>query len=66
MTNWKERPAWGHNCLRLPGKEGIPTKIYTQGCGCVYCGQPEPDLQAEIDAASARLLAETKPQGDRT
>lgn len=27
--------------------------------------QPHPH-QAEIDAASARLLAETKPQGDRT
>jgi hypothetical protein len=61
MTAWKERPAWGHNCLRVPGHEGIPTKIYMQGCGCTYCGQPDPEEQAKIDALAAKKLVDTKP-----
>lgn len=57
--NLQERPVWDHRCLRLPGKDGIPTRILMQGCGCIYCGQPEPDEQKKIDAESARLLRET-------
>jgi hypothetical protein len=52
----KEQPVWGHRCLRLPGHEGTPTKIYMQGCGCCYCGQPDPEEQAKIDTQAASLL----------
>jgi hypothetical protein len=49
--------SWTHTCLRIPGKQGIPTKIHMEGMGaCLYCGQPGPIQQKQIDADNARLL----------
>ena len=45
-----------HRCLLLPGLEGTPTGIWMQGCACVYCAQPAPEEQKEVDRQSVDLL----------
>jgi len=49
--------SWTHTCLRIPGYDGRPTKIHLEGVGaCIYCGDPGPEKQAEIDRQSVELL----------
>jgi len=49
--------SWTHTCLRVPGYDGQPMKIHLEGVGaCIYCGDPGPEKQKEIDRQSVGLL----------
>jgi len=49
--------CWTHTCLRIPGRNGEPLKLHLKGVGgCIYCGDPGPEKQKEIDKEAVETL----------
>ncbi len=58
---WERQKSWSHKCLRVPEKEGRPvTLVLTGSGGCLWCGDPGPEKQKQVDAEAAAILRRTE------